>query len=51
MEYHEQLMHWLETRILLAAMAVFVALLIVVYWPRNKKKIERHGLIPLNEDH
>ncbi|MCA7120705.1 MAG: cbb3-type cytochrome c oxidase subunit 3 [Acidibrevibacterium sp.] len=43
-------LHTLQGYLLLAAVFVFAVLFITVYWPRNKAEIERHALIPLDDD-
>ena len=43
-------LHALQGYLLLAAVVIFAMLFVAVYWPRNKSRIERHALIPLNDD-
>jgi hypothetical protein len=50
MQHPQELLYWLQGRLLLAAVAVFVILLVVVYWPRNTSRIEWHARIPLGDD-
>jgi cbb3-type cytochrome oxidase subunit 3 len=35
---------------LLAGVAVFVGLVVYVFWPRRKREVEAHGQIPFKED-
>lgn len=40
----------LKPLVIALSMAVFLGLVAYVFWPRRKKKVEAHGLIPLKED-
>ena len=35
---------------LIAGIAVFVGLVVYVFWPRRKREVEAHGQIPFKED-
>ena len=35
---------------LVAGVAVFVGMVVYVFWPRRKREIEAHGQIPFRED-
>lgn len=36
--------------VLVAGVAVFVGLVVYVFWPRRKREVEAHGQIPFKED-
>ncbi len=41
---------WMQLYGIVAMVAVFVAIFVTTYWPGRKASVERHGLIPLEDD-
>jgi cbb3-type cytochrome oxidase subunit 3 len=44
------LLLWLRDHSVLLMLAVFVAIFAATYWPGRKREIERHGLIPFEDE-
>jgi len=44
------LIQWVRTYSVVPMLAVFLLIVIAAYWPRQKARIERNGLIPLQDD-
>jgi len=45
-----ELIQWVRTYSTVPMLAVFLLILIAAYRPRQKARIERNGLIPLQDD-
>ena len=41
---------WLRSLWVVWLMAVFVGIVVWVYWPRRKREMEEHAQIPLRDD-
>jgi hypothetical protein len=44
------LLHWMQVHSVVLVTAVFVMIFATTYWPGRRRRIERHGLIPLQDD-
>lgn len=44
------ILHWMQTHSILLMFAVFLLIVATTYWPGRRRQIERHGLIPLQDD-
>jgi cbb3-type cytochrome oxidase subunit 3 len=45
-----ELIQWVRTYSTVPMLAMFLLIVIAAYWPREKARIECHGLIPLQDD-
>ncbi len=41
---------WVEHNAIVVVFTVFLLILITTYWPGRKSQLERHALIPLEDD-
>lgn len=46
----ESVLSWVYSLWLLWLVLLFVGIVAWVFWPGRKRKLERHGRIPLDED-
>ena len=46
----ESALSWVYSLWLLWLVVLFVALVVWVFWPGRKRRLERHGRIPFDED-
>ena len=49
MDQFKDIMLWLETHTILLVLGVFITIVATTYWPGRKSRIERNGLIPLQD--
>jgi cbb3-type cytochrome oxidase subunit 3 len=44
------LIHWLDHYMIIVLMLMFVAIVVLTYWPGRKKNLEQQGQIPFKDD-
>ena len=44
------LIMWVEHNAIVVVFTVFLLILITTYWPGRRSQLERHALIPLEDD-
>jgi cbb3-type cytochrome oxidase subunit 3 len=46
----QAILHWLQQYSIVPVFVVFVALLVITYWPGRRKRFERDARIPFDDD-